>query len=200
MHPPPCPVRPGEIVAGKYRIERILGAGGMGVVVSATHLDLGGPVALKFLTVGGPVAAEAGARFAREARAMFALKSENAARVLDVGRLESGPPYIVMEYLEGCDLEATAAGGPLPIGVAVDYVVQATHAIAEAHALGIIHRDLKPQNLFVTQRPDGRDLVKVLDFGISKVSEPGDVSLTSSNAMMGSPRYMAPEQFTGSAF
>ena len=184
----------GEVIAGKYRIERVLGSGGMGTVVAATHLELGGLVALKFLNPGVVGQAEALARFQREARAMFALRGENVGRILDVGRLPSKGPFIVMEYLEGHDLERVASAGPIAIARAVGYVLQACAAVAEAHAAGIVHRDLKPQNLFVTSRPDGTEVVKVLDFGISKMSSE-DVSLTHTSATIGSPRYMAPEQY-----
>jgi len=189
----------GEVIAGKYRVERLLGTGGMGTVVAATHLELGGLVALKFLNPEVAGQPEALARFQREARAMFALRGENVGRILDVGRLPSKRPFIVMEYLEGTDLEHVAEAGLVEIGRAVGYVLQACTAVAEAHAAGIIHRDLKPQNLFVTSRPDGTEVVKVLDFGISKMASPGDISLTSTSATIGSPRYMAPEQFESAA-
>src|SRR6478752_489071 len=159
----------GEVLAGKYRIERVLGQGGMGIVVAATHLQLGERVALKFLlpeALSNPLAVE---RFAREARAAVKIKSEHVARVSDVGTLENGAPYMVMEYLDGSDLAAwLTQRGRLPVEQAVEFVLQASEAIAEAHSLGIVHRDLKPANLFVTRRPDGALSVKVLDFGISK--------------------------------
>src|SRR6478735_7849072 len=168
----------GEVLAGKYRIERVLGQGGMGIVVAATHLQLGERVALKFLlpqALSNPLAVE---RFAREARAAVKIKSEHVARVSDVGTLESGAPYMVMEFLE-----------------ALEFVLQACEAIAEAHALGIVHRDLKPANLFVVERADGVLSVKVLDFGISKVTESdGSGTMTATSAVMGSPYYMSPEQ------
>src|SRR5207237_2686369 len=134
--------------------------GGMGLVVAATHLELGGLVALKFLLSEGdaPVRDDMAARFAREARAMFALKSEHAAHVLDVGRLEGGAPFMVMEYLEGTDLAAATEETSVPIGRAVSYVLQACRAIGEAHALGIVHRDIKLANLFLARRPDGTEL------------------------------------------
>src|SRR5471030_2201378 len=141
----------------------------MGIVVAAHHLELDDRVAIKFLlpeTLGNP---EAVARFAREARAAVKIKSEHVARVSDVGKLESGAPYMVMEYLEGSDLsDWLSQRGPLPIEQAVEFTLQASEAIAEAHALGIVHRDLKPANLFVVRRADGVLSVKVLDFGISK--------------------------------
>lgn len=181
-------------MAGKYRVERVLGAGGMGVVVSALHLELDQRVAVKFLLahIASP---EAVARFVREARAAVKIRSEHVARVIDVGRLEDGAPYMVMEYLEGRDLAAQLGHGPLSIEDAVDYVIQAADAMAEAHAEGIVHRDLKPANLFLTRRSDGGPVIKVLDFGISKLQTPDtEMSLTRTSAVMGSPVYMSPEQ------
>jgi len=191
-----APVRPGEILAGKYRIDRVLGAGGMGVVVAATHLELNDRVAVKFLLPHALVNEEATRRFVREARAAVRIKSEHVARVIDVGRLENGAPYMVMEYLEGHDLSRHYSPEPLPVDVAVDYVLQACDAMAEAHVAGIIHRDLKPANLFRTERADGSAVVKVLDFGISKVADPSisDAALTRTSTAMGSPLYMSPEQ------
>jgi tRNA A-37 threonylcarbamoyl transferase component Bud32 len=192
------PVREGEILAGKYRVERVLGQGGMGVVVAAMHLQLEKRVALKFVLPDHVQSPETVERFAREARAASKLQSEHVARVLDVGTLENGSPYMVMEYLEGRDLgQEVDTRGPLPFAEAAEYVLQACEAIAEAHALGIVHRDLKPQNLFLARRVDGRPLVKVLDFGISKFNgaQSGEnMSLTKTHAVMGSPNYMSPEQ------
>ena len=166
---PALPVPIGEIVAGKYRIERVLGQGGMGVVVAAMHEQLRQRVAIKMLLPEAKASPNAVARFLREARAAAAIHGEHVARVLDVGELAEGAPYIVLEYLEGEDLARVLRdGGPLSVEVAVGYVLQACEAIAEAHAAGIVHRDLKPSNLFLARRPDGSPLVKVLDFGISK--------------------------------
>jgi hypothetical protein len=193
----------GQILAGKYRVDRVLGVGGMGVVVAAHHLELDARVAIKFLlpeTLGNP---DAVARFAREARAAVRIRSEHVARVSDVGKLESGAPYMVMEYLEGLDLSGwLSERGPLPFGQAVEFALQASEAIAEAHALGIVHRDLKPANLFVIKRPDGGLSIKVLDFGISKTTGMGgsgsDGAMTKTSAMLGSPLYMSPEQIQSS--
>jgi eukaryotic-like serine/threonine-protein kinase len=142
-------------------------------------------------------------RFAREARAAVKIESEHVARVIDVGKLENGLPYMVMEYLNGRDLAALLEErGKLTVEDTLDYVLQACEAIAQAHALGIIHRDLKPANLFVITRPDGTASIKVLDFGISKVSltgsSPAEMSLTQTAAIMGSPTYMSPEQMRAS--
>src|SRR3974390_189337 len=159
-----APVQPGQVLAGKYRVERVLGMGGMGVVVAAMHTELDQRVALKFLLPAAMANSVAVGRFSQEARAVVRLKSEHVARVIDVGRLETGAPYIVMEYLEGMDLGTRLEEkGPLPVVEAVDFLRQACEAVAEAHALGIIHRDLKPRNLFVTSGVDGHPLVKVLD-------------------------------------
>jgi serine/threonine-protein kinase len=205
--PPPRP-RPGipvtgEIIAGKYSVEEVLGEGGMGVVLAARHTSLGQRVAIKFLigqAAGDPTAV---ARFLREARAAAVLSSEHIARVHDVGTLETGEPYLVMEYLAGADLgEILRRLGTIPVPDAVGAVLQACEGLAEAHARGIIHRDLKPSNLFVSTRMDGSPLVKVLDFGISKMTESAwdgrQESLTASGLVMGSPLYMSPEQIRSS--
>lgn len=190
------PIGPGEVLAGKYRVDRVLGKGGMGIVVAATHLELEDKVAIKFLLPAALKNQEAVARFVREARAAVRIKNEHVARIIDVGKLEDGAPYMVMEYLEGMDLGKLRSQGPIPIEDACEYVIQACDAMADAHAIGIIHRDLKPANLFLTKRSDGSPVVKVLDFGISKVVDPNamDASLTRTSMTMGSPRYMSPEQ------
>jgi eukaryotic-like serine/threonine-protein kinase len=195
LPPGSIPVANGDVLAGKYRVDRILGVGGMGVVVAATHLQLDQRVALKFMLPQGLKLPALVERFAREARAAARLRSDHVARVLDVGTLDSGSPYMVMEYLEGSDLgELVETQGPMATQAAVDYVLQACDAVAEAHSLGIVHRDLKPRNLFLTGRNDGRALVKVLDFGISKHKGLNDLSLTRTAEVIGSPNYMSPEQ------
>ena len=183
---------------GEYEVLGRLGVGGMGVVYEALHIHLEQKVALKFVlpeVLANDLSKE---RFLREARAAVRLKSEHVARVLDVGTLETGEPFQVMELLVGCDLSTlTKQQRPFRIADAAEYVLQACEAIIEAHALGIVHRDLKPQNLFITYRVNGAPLVKVLDFGISKTTGPaaaGVVSLTQSSTVLGSPLYMAPEQ------
>src|SRR4051812_864318 len=191
-------VTAGQLIAGKYRIERVLGRGGMGVVVAAHHLVLDQVVAIKFLLPEALGSAEAVARFEREARAAVKIQSEHVARVTDVGRLENGAPYMVMELLRGRDLDVLLRErGPLPLAEVADYVLQAGEAIAEAHGLGIVHRDLKPPNLFLTERADGSSCVKVLDFGISKLTDANsgvNQGMTRTAAVMGSPLYMSPEQ------
>lgn len=188
---------PGSILAGKFRVERVLGQGGMGVVVAATHLQLEQLVAIKFLLPEACAVPNAIARFMQEARAAAKIRSEHIGRVMDVSTLDDGTPYIVMEYLEGQDLAALLAKrGQLPIAEAVTYLLQACDAVSEAHALGIVHRDLKPANLFLTHRGDGSPLVKVLDFGISKslTDTSQSSNLTGTAFIMGSPQYMSPEQ------
>jgi serine/threonine protein kinase len=206
---PTAGVREGDVVGGKYRVERVLGIGGMGVVVAAHHIQLDEKVALKFLLPEALGNSEAVARFAREARAAVKIKSEHVARVTDVGTLPSGAPYMVMEYLEGGDLAAwLKQRGALPIEQAVEFVLQACVAVADAHALGIVHRDLKPANLFCIRRSDGQLSIKVLDFGISKLTSPGGsasgplaaqgMAFTRTSVLMGSPLYMSPEQMRSS--
>jgi serine/threonine-protein kinase len=171
----------------------------MGVVVAARHLQLDQLVALKLLDPASaqePVVVE---RFLREARAAAKLRSDHVARVLDVGTLASGSPYMVMEHLDGADLgKVIDRSGPLDPETACDYLVQACEAVAEAHALGIVHRDLKPDNLYLTTRVGGEEMVKVLDFGISKVMSAQQGTLTQTRAVIGSPLYMAPEQLRSS--
>ena len=195
-------IGPGDVIAGKYRIERVLGRGGMGVVVAAEHLRLGEKVAIKFLLPGALNNADALGRFDREARAAAKIKSEHVAKVLDVSNLENGAPYMVMEHLDGNDLaQVVRKKGALPIAEACTFMLQVCEVLAEAHALGIVHRDLKPANLFVTTRADGTAAIKVLDFGISKMMEGGATSepqaaLTATDTVLGSPIYMSPEQMT----
>ncbi|WP_437730015.1 serine/threonine-protein kinase [Sorangium sp. So ce1335] len=192
----------GDVIAGKYRVEGVLGAGGMGVVVSALHIALGQRVAVKFLSpTAQQVFPDASARFLREARSAMAIRSEHVTRVLDMGELDGGSPYIVMELLTGLDLSQLlkSRGAPLPVDEAVDMILQAGEAIAEAHSLGIIHRDLKLTNLFRTTYADGAPFVKVLDFGLSKLVAPDagggvESSLTLTSVIVGSPHYMSPEQ------
>jgi eukaryotic-like serine/threonine-protein kinase len=192
--------REGDLLEGKYEIEHILGEGGMCVVYGAMHLQLEERVAVKLLRPEMIDQPDLVARFLQEGRAAIRIRSEHVVRIFDVGTLASGHPYLVMEYLQGSDLDALLlANGNLPIQAAVDYVLQAGEAIAEAHTLGIVHRDLKPANLFLTRRADGSPWVKVLDFGISKVppsssSRGPDLGLTLAATVMGSPRYMSPEQ------
>jgi serine/threonine protein kinase len=196
---------PGSVVGEKYVVEREIGDGGLGVVVKARHVQLEHSVAIKYLkpfAVSMPGVVE---RFLREARLAAKIRSDHAVKVHDIGTGESGAPYMVMEYLEGKDLgQLIEASGPIGSDKAIDYVLQAIEALAEAHAAGIVHRDLKPDNLFLAQRAGGSSIVKVLDFGISKVRAKGRASLTSRrerltevNDRMGTPVFMSPEQFEG---
>jgi serine/threonine-protein kinase len=190
-------IRENETVAGKYRIGRTLGEGGMGVVVAARHLELDQMVAIKFLRPEIAQQHSAAERFRREARAAARIRSPHICRVLDVGSLESGIPYLVMEYLEGCDLsDELAKRGRIPVPEALDYMLQACEALSEAHAVGIVHRDLKPGNLFLETRSDGSRNVKVLDFGVSKsvLDSAAQLKLTKTASLIGSPLYMSPEQ------
>jgi serine/threonine-protein kinase len=190
------PVREGDLVGGKYLVERVLGVGGMGVVVAATHTGLHQRVALKFLLPQAALKPDVVGRFAREARAAARLHSEHVAKVLDVGELEAGSPFMVMEYMDGEDLDQLVRrSGPLPVDVTTAYVLEACEAVAEAHSMGIVHRDLKPANLFLARRPDGPPIVKVLDFGISKSTlGASQAHMTKTSSVMGSPLYMSPEQ------
>ena len=189
----------GDLVAGKYLVEGLLGEGGMGVVLAARQTTLDRLVALKLLPAEAAKDQVLVGRFLREARAAARLQSDHVAKVIDVGTLPSGEPYMVMEHLQGADLgQVLASGGRLDVPTACDYVVQACHAVGEAHALGIVHRDLKPENLYLTTRLGGSAMIKVLDFGVSKVLTAGAGSLTSTTTAVGSPMYMAPEQMRAS--
>ncbi|MBL9017606.1 MAG: serine/threonine protein kinase [Myxococcales bacterium] len=188
-------VRIGQVFLGKYRIESILGQGGMGVVAECTHLQLNQRLAIKMLRQDVLADQDAVERFMREAQAAAKLRSEYVAHVSDVGALENGTPYMVMEFLEGMDLGALISDrGKLAIPWACDLMLQTAEALAEAHSLGIVHRDIKPTNLFVTWRPDGTALIKVLDFGISKSTMGTDMHLTQTQSLLGTPAYMSPEQ------
>jgi eukaryotic-like serine/threonine-protein kinase len=196
-------VNEGDLLFGKYRVERVVGSGGMGIVVAARHEQLDQLVAIKFITEDALAHADAALRFLHEARAAAKLKSEHVTRVLDVGMLDSGAPYMIMEYLEGSDLEKVVAQfGPMPVPYALHLFRQACAALAEAHAAGIVHRDLKPQNLFLTHTPNGSPRLKVLDFGISKTPETvgsrARHARTGATTVLGSPVYMAPEQMLSS--
>jgi serine/threonine protein kinase len=200
QEPLQVPFAVGDIVAGKYEVIGLLGSGGMGYVISARHCELGEMVALKFLRPEALPHAELVERFAREARAAAKIRSEHIANVFDVGVLPDGTPFIVMEYLAGKDLaDHLHQEGPLPISIAVEYVMQACEALAAAHAHGIVHRDIKPENLFLTQQAQGMSMIKVLDFGISKIALPrGKRDLVRTQMALGSPVYMSPEQIRSS--
>ncbi len=191
------PLAPGDILAGKFHVERILGEGGMGVVLCARDASLDRLCAIKVMhqeLTAQPALVE---RFLREARAAAKLKSRHAARIYEVSTLEDGTPYIVMEYLQGRDLAQTLTErGALAPSTAVNHLLEACEAVAEAHGLGIVHRDLKPANLFLEEAEDGPPVLKVLDFGIAKVGAPRDdgSALTDPQSALGTPEYMSPEQ------
>jgi eukaryotic-like serine/threonine-protein kinase len=167
----------------------------MAMVVAATHLRLDQPVALKVLLPDLVHDHEIVERFVREARASAQLRGEHVCRVTDVGTFDDAAPYLVMELLEGSDLASLMArNGRLAASLATEYLLQACIGVAEAHVLGIVHRDLKPANLFLTRRPDGTSLIKVLDFGIAKPQDDHDLILTLTRTVLGSPSYMSPEQ------
>ena len=188
------PLTPGAVLLGKYRVEEVIGIGGMGRVVRASHLYLQQSVAIKVLLPEMTQSASTVSRFLREAQATVQLKSEHIARVIDVGTLPDGTPLMVMEYLSGNDLnQILRHHGPQSPSIVCDLMLQACEGLAEAHAAGIVHRDVKPSNFFITQRPDGSMLLKILDFGISKTPV-GITDLTGTQAVLGTPTYMAPEQ------
>lgn len=187
--------RPGAVLANKYRIEKLLGRGGMGSVFSAFHEELGHRVAIKVLHSPDSGAAT---RFIREARTTARLGGAHVPQVFDLGRLPGGAPYIVMEYLTGEDLGQVLARGPVSPSEAVRCVLQACAVLGPVHAAGVVHRDLKPANLFLVVREGTPPILKVLDFGVSKGGLHEDSaeaqSLTSTGTMVGSPMYMSPEQ------
>jgi eukaryotic-like serine/threonine-protein kinase len=188
----------GDLVGGRYRLVRPLGEGGMGLVFEAEHLRLRQSVAIKFLRPEVLAMPDAIERFEREARASCRMRGPHVVHVLDVDTDELGRPFMVMELLRGRDLEAELrARGALPVTEAVDWVLQACAAVAEAHQAGIIHRDLKPSNLFLAEE-FGTRVVKVLDFGISKISVDAEPAVTGVAVTMGTPLYMSPEQVRSS--
>ena len=184
----------GTILLGKYRIDEVIGTGGMGRVVRASHLYLQQSVAIKILLPQMAESPSTVARFLREAQATVRLKSEHIARVIDVGTMPDGIPFMVMEHLEGNDLnQILRHHGPQTPEIVCDLMLQACEGMAEAHAMGIVHRDIKPSNYYITRRPDGSMLLKILDFGISKTPV-GYEELTGTQTVIGTPTYMSPEQ------
>lgn len=187
------PARPlvGDVIAGRYRIDSVAGEGGMGIVYEAEHVILRQRVAVKVLLPGALSGAEGLERFSVEASAIARISCEHVVRVMDAGTLPNGAPYLVMEYLEGENLEdLRLARGPLPITEAIDYALQTLEALAHAHAAHVVHRDLKAANLFLARLPDGRRIIKLLDFGVAMTADQyGD-----DERIVGSPAYMSPEQ------
>ncbi len=193
-------VAPGAIVAGKYRLEALIGEGGMGSVWAAVHTGLGQPVAIKFVSKEFVRSSEALRRFDAEAKAAAQLRSRHVVQVFDNGTLEDGTPYIAMELLRGENLYSRVhRAGPVPLAETVDILSQCCKALGRAHAAGIVHRDIKPDNVFLAQSADDEaGLVKVLDFGIAKFAAgPNDQSATRTGAVLGTPLYMSPEQARG---
>jgi len=188
----------GEILAGKYRVEQVLGAGGMGVVARVTRLEGEGVFALKLLRPSVARDVVAAKRFLREAAAAGRIESPHVVKISDVGQLAAGAPYLVMEYLEGSTLEKRLAGGQrLPLAEACDLALQIAEGLAAAHAMGVIHRDIKPANLYLVAGPEGAELLKIADFGVSKILDPDEPEgrkLTRTQTSIGSPLYMSPEQ------
>ncbi len=197
--PARAPIDVGSVIAGTYRIEALLGRGGMGAVFLASHRRLAGKqVAIKILHTEVEDA-DIVARFKREAEIAAKLNHPNIVGVIDYNITPDGTPYLVLDYLQGETLAQCIARGPLPLDQVVSIVRQVGSALAAAHRAGIIHRDLKPQNIFlVPTEVDGRmvEIAKVLDFGISKIRGSQTVK-TQDSALLGTPQYMAPEQATG---
>jgi serine/threonine-protein kinase len=186
----------GDVIAGKYRIDSVAGEGGMGIVYEAEHVILRQRVAVKALLPGAVSSAEAVERFSLEAAAIARITNEHVVRIMDAGSLPNGAPYLVMEYLDGCDLaELLVKRGRLAPAEVVDYALQALEALAHAHAARVIHRDLKPANIFLARGPGGREVVKLLDFGIAKSFD----STSDGDRVFGSPMYMSPEQLRNRA-
>ncbi len=184
----------GAVVAGKYRLERLLGRGGVGVVFEAEHVKLRQRVAVKFLAAEMHEHKEMVERFEREARAMARLGGPYVARVTDVDQTEDGLSFLVMELLNGHDLQnELKQRGPLPIAEAVRWVRLACLGMRDVHAAGVVHRDLKPANLFLVELPNGERTLKIMDFGISKIAGE-DIDVTMTATSLGTPAYMSPEQ------
>lgn len=190
--------RVGQVIAEKYRLERLLGRGGMGEVYEARHVLVGRRFALKLLHPHVAQGSSAVSRFLREARAAGSLENPHIAAVVDFATTSDGVPFLVMEYLEGVSLARLLANeGPLPVPRAVGLLLQICRGLAAAHSAGIVHRDLKPDNLLVVKNHDGTEQLKILDFGIAKLVDEPNAALTHSGAVLGTAFYMAPEQARG---
>ena len=191
--------KPGDVLAGKYRIEGLVGEGGMGSVYAARNLATGKRVALKWVLAERSSDVEVLQRFQREARAAGRIDHPNVVSVYDVG--QHGPStFLVMELLHGQPISKLMKQGPLPVNIAIDLLMPALRGIAAAHAQGVIHRDLKPDNIFLCMAPDGTPReTKVLDFGISKMTDEvrEGLSVTRTGTIVGTPYYMSPEQVRG---
>jgi serine/threonine-protein kinase len=184
---------PGDLVAGRYRVGNIIGAGGMGIVYKAEHIELNRAVALKVIRPDIARDSSIWRRFSREARALAALHNKHVVRIHDAGTLESGLRYLVMDLLVGTDLRRLVEHAALPPQQAVDYVIQVCSALGDAHRLNIIHRDIKPANIFLAQYRANEPVIKLLDFGVALFLD--DVGQrTLSGQSVGSPQYLSPEQ------
>jgi serine/threonine protein kinase len=187
----------GTVIDGRYRVESLLGEGGMGFVYRVTHTRLRKVLAIKVLRDEGSRDPSAMARFQREAESASAIGNAHIVDVSDFGTLPDDSTYFVMECLEGVDLvSAIEAAGPMPVERACYIATQLCRALGAAHDAGIVHRDLKPENVFLIDRDGDPDFVKVLDFGIAKVTH-GPSRLTQETAFLGTPHYMSPEQCEG---
>src|SRR6516225_8124267 len=191
-----------EILGGQFRVLEKIGTGGMGSVYKAEQPAMNRMVAIKILHPKLANRKDLVSRFRREARAMMQLTHPNTAKVFLYGELEEGSLYIIMEFLEGKNLNQTVrTEGPFPMERALPVLIQACGALDEAHKAGIIHRDLKPENIFLVQSGGLKDFAKVLDFGLAKVGErqmrPGSVILTQEGMVFGTPEFMSPEQAQG---
>lgn len=189
----------GKTLNDKYLIEREIGSGGMGIVLRATHLQLDQRVAIKILRPEMAHNRDVVERFLREARSAAKLTSEHTCRVHDVGVTAGGSPFMVLEYMDGCDLmQLDREHGPLDPSTVIDFILQACEALAEAHSRGIVHRDIKPANFFIARQADASLALKVFDFGISKARTSVDVGVTSTQSVLGTPAYMSPQQMNDS--
>ena len=201
-HGLPSSIREGEVLGGKYRLEKEIGRGAMGTVWSAVHLTLGQRVAIKLISAEHAQSVEARVRFSTEAKAAARLRSRYVVQVYDDGETPAGTPYIVLEYLEGETLEQRLErDGDVPLNDAVRITRHVARALSRAHAQGIVHRDLKPGNVFLTRSEDDEFgwIAKVLDFGIAKLEEHGVASTTKTGTVLGTPLFMSPEQVRGAS-
>jgi serine/threonine protein kinase len=186
--------RVGDLFVGKYRLERLLGVGGMGAVYEAVHVGVEKHFAVKILKSDGARAPDSAQRFTQEARAAARIGHPNLVEVFDLGEAEDGTLYMVMELLKGRSLAEALRDGPLPVAMAREIASGMLGALEAAHRAGFIHRDIKPGNIFLAERPGGGTAVKVLDFGIAKLVKADTPSLTQSGVAVGTPLYMSPEQ------
>jgi serine/threonine-protein kinase len=191
--------RIGTIIDGKYRLDKLLGEGGMGSVYAATHVFMDKHVAVKLIHSELAHIEEVAKRFEREARSSSRLSSPHCITVTDFGKTENGELFLVMEILKGEELdEKIKKRGALPAAKAINITIQILKGLAHAHSKGVIHRDLKPENIFLITHGEESDFVKILDFGIAKLaSDAGSENLTRTGMVFGTPKYLSPEQALG---